>query len=129
MTTDITSDITIELAETDADAELLEQLTYGLRDELLETPVDSVALPMIGEAPEGSRALGIAAVGALVIKYAGSSDVVEKVIGVVRSWFNKNPAARTLKITVGSDVLELSAATLEQQQQLIDAFVKRSSAG
>ena len=125
----MTTDITIELAETDADAEIFEQLTYGLRDELLETPVDSVDVPTIGEAPEGSRAIGIAAIGALVIKYAGSADVVEKVLGVVRSWFNKKPDARTLKVTINGDVLELTAATLQQQQELIDAFVKRSSAG
>ena len=125
----MTTDLTIELAETDADAELLEQLTYALRDELLETPVDSVAVPTVGEAPEGSRALGIAAVGALVVQLSGSADTIGKVIGVVRSWFNKKPTARTLKITVGGDVLELTAATLDQQQQLIDAFVKRSSAG
>ncbi len=125
----MTTDIIIELAEADADVELLEQLTYGLRDELLETPVDSVAVPTIGEAPEGSRALGIAAVGALIVKLTGSADTIEKVIGVVRSWFDKKPAARTLKITVGGDVLELSSATLEQQQQLIDAFVKRSADG
>ena len=125
----MTTAVTIELAETDADAELLEQLTYGLRDELLETPVDSVAVPTIAEAPEGSRAVGIVAIGALIVKMAGSADTIEKVVGVVRSWFNRKPAARTLKITVGSDVLELSSATLEQQQQLIDAFVERASAG
>ena len=125
----MTTDITIELDETDADTELLEQLTYGLRDEILETPVDSVELPTTAEAPEGARAIGLVAVGALIVKLSGSADTIEKVLGVVRAWFNKKPAARTLKITVGSDVLELSAATLEQQQQLIDAFVKRSSAG
>lgn len=125
----MTTDITIELTEADAEAEVLEQLTYGLRDEILETPVDSVAMPTVGEAPEGSRALGVAAIGALVVSLGGSAEGLEKLLGVVRSWFNRKPAARTLKITMDGDVLELSAATLDQQQQLIDAFLKRSSAG
>lgn len=125
----MTTDITIELTETDADAEVLEQLTYGLRDELLETPVESVAIPTVAEAPEGSRALGIAAIGALLVDFAGSAEALKQVVGVVRSWFNKKPAQRTLKITFGDNVLELTAATDEQQQQLIDEFVERASAG
>ena len=125
----MTNDLTIELGETDADAELLEQLTYGLREEILETSVDSVAVPALGEAPEGSRAIGIAAVGALLVNFAGSADSLKQVVSVVRSWFNKKPAARTLKITFGDNVLELTAATDAQQQQLIDEFVERASAG
>jgi hypothetical protein len=125
----MTTDITIELGETDADAELLEQLTYSLRDELLETDVDSVEVPSAGDAPEGSRAFDIAAIGALVVSLAGSAGAIEQVLSVVRSWFNKKPAARTMKITVGTNVLELTAATADQQQQLIDAFVERSAAG
>ncbi len=125
----MTTDITIELGETDADAELLEQLTYNLREELLETPVDSVAVPTVGEAPEGSRALGIAAIGALLVNFAGSADALKQVVGVVRSWFNKKPAQRTLKITVGDKVLELSAATAEEQQELVDGFLKKVASG
>ncbi len=124
----MTTDITIELSETDADIEALEQLTYGLREELLATEVDSVEVPTVAEAPEGSRAFGIAAVGALIVNLAGAKDSIAQVLGVVRSWFDRKPAARTLKITVGEDVLELSAATLEQQQQLIDSFVERVAA-
>ena len=125
----MTTALTIELGESDADAELLEQLTYSLREELLETPVESVAVPQVGDAPEGSRALGIVAIGALLVDFAGSADALKQVVGVVRSWFNKKPAERTLKITIGANVLELTAATDQQQQQLIDEFVERASAG
>jgi hypothetical protein len=125
----MTTDITIELGETDADPELLEQLTYALRDEILETPVDSVSIPTGGDAPEGARAFEIAAVGALLVSLTGSADAIKQVVSVVRSWFNKKPAARTLKITMGDNVLELTAASDQQQQQLIDEFVERASAG
>ena len=125
----MTTALTIELGESDADAELLEQLTYNLREELLETPVESVAVPQVADAPEGSRALGIAAIGALLVDFAGSAEALKQVVGVVRSWFNKKPAERTLKITIGDNVLELTAATEQQQQQLIDEFVERASAG
>jgi hypothetical protein len=125
----MTTALTIELGESDADAELLEQLTYNLREELLETPVESVDVPKVADAPEGSRALGIMAIGALLVDFAGSADALKQVVGVVRSWFNKKPAQRTLKITIGDNVLELTAATDQQQQQLIDEFVERASAG
>ena len=125
----MTTEITIELAETDADPELLEQLTYALRDEILETPVDSVAMPVIGEPPEGSRALSILAIGALLVPMKGGAEALQQVVGVVRSWFNRKPAQRTLKITVGDKVLELSAASAEEQQQVVDGFLKRVASG
>ncbi len=49
-----------------------------------------------------------------------------QVVAAVRSWLRRgNPkhATQVLKLTMNGQSIELSAATVDQQQQLVDAFV------
>lgn len=118
----------IELYEPGADAEAIDELTHNLRLELLELEVDSVSPPTAGPAPEGSKGLELAVIGALLVEFKGSVQVVATVVSAVRSWLQRGSSPkRSLKVTVDGRVLELSAATAEQQQQVVDEFVRSLS--
>ena len=123
------TEMRIELFEPDADLEALDELTRSLREELLELDVDSVSPPTAGPAPAGSKGLELAAIGALLVQVKGSVQMVSAVVTAVRSWLQRGSSPnRTLKVTVDGRTLELSAATAEQQQRVVDEFV-RSLAG
>ena len=122
------AELKIELFEPDADLETVDELTHDLRLELLDLDVDSVSPVSAGPAPPGSKGLELAAVGALLVTVKGSVKVVTSVVTAVRSWLQRGASQqRTLKISVDGRTLELSGATTEQQQQLVDEFVRSLS--
>jgi Spy/CpxP family protein refolding chaperone len=83
-----------------------------------------VSRPTLAPGPEGSKGLDLAAVGALLVALKGSVEVATQVVSAVRSWMNRTKGStQTLKLTMNGQTLELSAATTDQQQQLVDAFV------
>ncbi len=119
------TEMRIELFEPDADLEAIDELTRGLREELLELDVDSVSPPTAGPPPPGSKGLELAAIGALLVQVRSSVQMVSTVVTAVRSWLQRGSSPnRTLKVTVGGRTLELSAATAEQQQRIVDEFVR-----
>ena len=70
----------------------------------------------------------LAAIGALLVEFKGSVQVLATVVSAVRSWLQRGSSSkRSLKVTVEGRVLELSAATAEQQQQVVDEFVRSLS--
>ena len=119
------TEMRIELFEPDADLEAIDELTRSLREELLELDVDSVSPPTAGPPPPGSKGLELAAIGALLVQVRSSVQMVSTVVTAVRSWLQRGSSPnRTLKVTVGGRTLELSAATAEQQQRIVDEFVR-----
>ena len=121
--------VSIEIFEAEADPQRLDVLTRNLRDELLQAPVDSVGSPPGPPPPEGSRALSVAAAGALVVVLKGSAELVRQVVDIVRGWRQRDAENRSLKITLGDSTLELTNIDAAQQQRLIDEFVRRAMAG
>lgn len=118
-------DVQVEVVEAGADDGRLEVLALLLRQELLMLDVKAVEPYHEGVAPEGSKG-GLAAVaGLLGVSLAPGLQALGSVIVVIREWLRRSSSGRTVKITIDGDVLELSGATGELQQQLVDAFVRR----
>ena len=118
-------ELKIELFEPGADAEVVDGLASDLRLELLELDVDSVSPVALGPAPEGSKGIELVAIGALLVRVKDALPVVNAVVTTVRQWLARaSSSGRSLKITVEGRTLELSAATAEQQQQLVAEFVR-----
>jgi hypothetical protein len=104
----------------DADAEELDRLARQLMQQLLELDVDSVET-LRGEAPpEGSKALDLAILGGLIVRYGPSA--VPTVVNAVRTWVNRD-ARRSVTLEIGERKITLDAATPEQQAKLVDAFL------
>jgi len=72
-----------------------------------------------------TKGLDLAAVGALLVQVKGSVELVTTVVGVLRSWLRRGSSPRrTVRISIDGRTLELSAASDEQQQRLVEEFVR-----
>ena len=107
----------------DGDAEEIAQATWQLRRELLELDVDSVEMPSAGEPPQGSRAVDVATVGALVVNMA-DSQLLAAAVAAVRSWL-AGSSRRSIKLGLGGDVLELTGVSSKEQRRLTDEWLAR----
>jgi hypothetical protein len=118
----------IEIQEEDASPEELDRLAEGLSRELSDLDVDRVSKATAGDAPPGTRAFEIAAVGALIVEFARSTEILSKVVNVIKSWLG-NRQHQSIKIQVDGDTLEIAGASSEQQEQVIQAWIERHADG
>jgi len=90
-----------------------------LRQELHETGFD-VERPAVGDAPPGSKgdALGWAQ---LAVSFSGGLPAL---VAAIRA-FTSRDETRKVTMTLGDDTLELAGPTSAQQQQLVQAWLKR----
>jgi hypothetical protein len=107
----------------DADAEEIAEATLQLRRELQDLDVEAVEVPRAGEPPPGTRAVELAALGALVVTVA-KSPLLVPVVTAIRSWLRGAPE-RTIKLELDGDVLELSGLSSSEQRRLTDEWLRR----
>jgi hypothetical protein len=120
--------LSLVLAEEGATAERLDALTGYLRQELLLLDVDDVRRRSAGEAPPGSRAIDLAALGGLVVTLGRSAEGMRDVVAALRQWLSRDDGIRrTVKLEMDGDRLELSQVSAAEQDRLIDIFVNRHS--
>jgi hypothetical protein len=99
-----------------ADADELAGLAAQLRRELAGLDVQSVELERAGEVPEGAKAVDVLALGALVVKLGPVA--VGVVARVVQGWLRR-ASARSVKLQLDGDVIELTGASSQDQERLI----------
>ncbi|QWB25744.1 MULTISPECIES: hypothetical protein [Streptomyces] len=118
----------ILLAEEDAEAERVAELTGYLREELLELDVDDVTTLPGGEVPPGARAVDVTQIGALLVTLGSSATALSQVMTVIRSWMGRrHDTHQSMRLQMGDDVLELSEATDDQVAEAFKIFVQRHS--
>jgi len=111
----------------DGDADEVAQATLQLRRELLDLDLDAVEVPGAGEPPAGSRAVDVAALGALVVSVA-DSQLLAAVVVAIRSWLAGSPR-RSIKLQISGDALELTGVSSKEQRRLTDEWLARHTAG
>ena len=122
-------ELRVWLSEEGADAERLDDLTILLRSELLGLDVEDVTRLRNGAAPPGSKALDMVSVSALLVTIGSSAKGLFSVIQAIRDWLARSASARrSVRLELGDDVLELSAASEADQDRLITLFVERHAA-
>ena len=110
----------------DSDAEELADLAAGLQAELLGVDAASVAPLPAGAALEGAKGLDGTLVGWLLVQF-GTPDGLRTVVAAVRGWASRT--GRTVEVNIGGDVLKVTAATSQQQEKIIDAWLDRHAPG
>lgn len=121
------AEVRVGVVEDGADEARLEELALMLRQELLLLDVRSVEPVRDGEAPDGTRG-GLAAIaGLLSVSLAPGLQVVGAVVAVVRDWLRRSGGGHTVKISIDGDTLELTGASDEVQQRLVDSWVRKHS--
>jgi len=124
------SELRVHLSEDGADAERVDALTGFLRRELLQLEVEDVTGLRAGAPPPGARGFDVAAVGGLLVSLSSSAAGLRAVVAAVRNWLARGEGTRrTVRLEIGGDVLELSEATVADQDRLVDLFVGRHAAG
>ncbi|WP_340683400.1 hypothetical protein LCL61_33205 [Amycolatopsis coloradensis] len=124
----MTAAVRVQFGEDGADAERVDQLTGYLRSELIERGVAEVKALPAGPAPPGSRGFDVATVGGLLVTLGQSAEGLRSVVAAVREWLSRGGRVkRTVRLEIDGDVLELSEATLTDQDKLVDLFVSRHS--
>jgi hypothetical protein len=118
------SEVLVQVHEPEADEEELERLAVSLRRELEELDVDGVRPVSAGPAPEGARAVDAAAVGALLVAFSQSFEAIGGVVATIRSWIGGSGSGRTVELTMGEHTLKLTAASAEQQDRLVEEFLR-----
>jgi hypothetical protein len=107
----------------DADSEEVAEATLQLRRELLDLDVEAVELPRAGEPPPGSRAVELAALGALAITFS-QPQMLSPMVAAVRSWL-AGSQQRSIKLELGGDALELTGLSSKEQRRLVDEWLRR----
>jgi hypothetical protein len=108
--------------ETEAE-EIAEATTLQLRRELVDLDVEAVELPSVGEPPPGTRAVELAALGALVVTVA-QSRLLASVVTAVRAWLAGAPQ-RSIELELDGDILELTGVSSKEQRRLTDEWPRR----
>ena len=123
-------DLRLLLEEEGADAERVDVLTGHLRRELAQLDVERVGPLPAGEAPPGTRGFDVTAVGGLLVALGQSTTGLAAVVMAIRSWLARSTApSRTVRLELDGDVLELSQASAEDQDRLVQLFLSRHPAG
>jgi Effector Associated Constant Component 1 len=124
-------ELRLQLSEEGADAGQLDELTHSLRQELLQLDVEDVTAQRAGSPPPGARGgLDAAQVGGLMVALGNDAQGLAAVIAAIKAWLaRRHGARRSVRLEIGGDVLELSSATVADQDQLIRLFVDRHAVG
>jgi hypothetical protein len=107
----------------DADAQEVAEATLQLRRELLDLDADAVEPQAGGEPPPGTRAVELAALGALAVTIS-QSELLAPILAAVRWWLADAPQ-RSIKLELDGDTLELTGVSSKEQQRLTDEWLRR----
>jgi hypothetical protein len=127
----MTEDMRVDLYDEGLDPAEVEQLTIALRHELLQIDdVQEVTSAPGGPAPPGSRAIGLIALGSLIVTAKPTVEAVAHIVGVLRDWLGRRSSQSapksTLRITVNGQTLELTPSK-EEQAALVQEFIQSAS--
>jgi hypothetical protein len=102
----------------------LEELTAAVRRELLQLDVESVDRVTAGPAPDGTRGIDVAAIGALLVSLSKATPVLGQVVDVIQAWAARSPN-RTVKLTLDGDTLELNGMSEDEQRRVVKDWMAR----
>jgi Effector Associated Constant Component 1 len=103
-----------------AGAEELDEATRDLLRELAELDLEAVERPAGEPPPPGARGVEVALLGTLLVTLG--QGALGAVSAVLQGWLSRR-AGRTVKLTLGSDSVEISGGSAAYQRQLIETFL------
>ena len=106
--------------------EELDLLTTRLRTELLQLEVADVRRAPGAPAPAGTRGLDVETLGTLLVSLATAPGVLREVVGTIRDWLGRS-RARSVFLEMDGDVLHVTGLSSADQDQLIEAWLRRQA--
>jgi hypothetical protein len=117
------------LADPESDEQERERLVRRFRAELTDLDLETVGPVPGASAPEGAKGADPVTLAAVVVALSASGGVFTSVIETVKDWLTRQSDRHRISITIDGDSIELAKATADQRQDLIDAFIRRHTAG
>jgi hypothetical protein len=118
--------LALRVDEDGSDAGELAELTAKLRREILQLDVDSVEAASAGAAPAGAKAVDIAVIGTLLVQMGKTAGGLTSLVRAVQGWLRPQ-SARTVRLELDGDAIEITGASSRDQQRLIDLWIERHS--
>lgn len=117
---------TVDVLDVAADPEELDGLTDSLRRDLLDLEELRVARASDGDIPPGARGVDPESVSQLVVAVGATAPVLRQFVTTVADWWRRRQETRPgrVEIAMGDNRLVLDSATPEQQDRLIEAFLR-----
>jgi hypothetical protein len=119
------TDVVVRVVDGDLTAVELDDALHGLIEELREIDIDGMRGK--ASAPEHVRGTELVEAAFVVVQGIVESGLARIVADRVQSWFNRS-GVNQVEITVGEDRLSLTNATAEQQERLVEHFIKATEA-
>ncbi len=116
-------------ADSEADAQELDDLALKLRRELLQLDVDAVNRERAGPAPAVARAVDVEALGTMIVTIATTAGSLVSLAQAVAGWLGRTSKARTVRLEIDGDVLEIADASGEQVERLVSLWTERHAGG
>jgi hypothetical protein len=123
MSEPITLAVRVEADGSDDDE--LAEVTAKLRREILQLDVDAVQAATAGAAPAGAKAVDIAVIGTLLVQMGKTAGALTSVVRAVQGWLRPSQSARTVRLELDGDAIEITGASSKDQQRLIDLWIER----
>ncbi|SHM89697.1 effector-associated constant component EACC1 [Actinacidiphila paucisporea] len=108
----------------DDDAEYGEEQLQYLMDELRGLDLSSIERVPQAPPPPGTRGTGALEMGALLIGLGGSGALLPVLAGLVHDWLGRGRSG-TVRLKLGDDEIELTAASDAVQRRALDEFLRR----
>ncbi|MFF1627230.1 hypothetical protein [Streptomyces sp. NPDC058272] len=108
----------------EADREYTEEQLQYLLAELQQIDLTSINRVSRAPAPSGTRSGDAVELGALLIGLGGSGALLPVLVGLVQDWLNRQRSG-TIRLKIGDDEIELTAASDEMRQRALEEFLRR----
>ncbi|TDD59591.1 hypothetical protein E1263_14680 [Kribbella antibiotica] len=116
----------VDVVLLDDDAEAADRGIRQLRRQLAENEIDTRTVE--ASAPVGSKG-DAAGFNAVAIALGGAGGMVPLLIAILRDWLGRRVPEQRVKLTIGTDSIELDAATTDEQQRLVETFLRKHEEG
>lgn len=118
-----TSTLFVELSVDGGDPTELDELTRQLVGEVNELNVEQVEQVSAGDAPEGSKALDMAAIGELAVTLAPS--LIGPLFDLLKSWVERKPSTPVkVRVRVGKRTAQIEYDPTRTSARDLEALIK-----
>ena len=118
-----TTELLVELSLERGDAAELDELTRQLRAEMEDLNVDSVEQVSAGEAPEGTKAVDLAAIGQIAITLAPA--IVPPLFDLLKSWVERKPSTPVkVRVKVGKRTAQIEYDPTKTSAKDLEGLIK-----
>ena len=117
------AELLIELSLEGGDRAELDELTRQLRAEVEDLNIDSVEQVSAGVAPEGTKAVDMAAIGQMAVTLAPA--IVPPLFDLLKSWVERKPSTPVkVKVKVGKRTAQIEYDPTKTSAKDLEALIK-----